>query len=107
MDGSASSSWTAEARLRNPSSIPSNAWKKATVSCTISAPATLARVRSSACVAMPMARSDIRVGTSNARKRRFSKKRVRRRGASSRSSALRVGGVSTTTTSNSSECTSS
>ena len=52
-------------------------------------------------------RSDMRVGTRSARKRRFSRKRVSRRGASSRSSALRVGGVSTTTMSNSSEWTSS
>ena len=91
MAGSARSSCTALARLRNPSSIPSKAWKKATASCTISAPATLAIVRSRAWVATPTARSDIRVGTSRARKSRFSRNRVSRRGASSRSSALRVG----------------
>ena len=56
--GSARSSCTALARLRKPSSIPSKAWKKLTASCTISAPATLAIVRSRAWVATPTARSD-------------------------------------------------
>ena len=51
------------ARVRNPSSIPSKAWKKSTASWTISAPATLAIVRRSAWVATDTTRSEARVGS--------------------------------------------
>ena len=98
--GSARSSRTAPAREEKPSSIPSKAWKKSTASWTISAPATLAIVRSRAWVAIDSTRSETRVGARRARKSRFSRNRVSRRGASRRSRALRVGGVSTTTMSN-------
>ena len=97
--GSARSARTAAARVRNPSSMPWNAWKNATASWTISAPATFEIVRSRACVATETARRYARVGMSTARNSRFSRNCVSRRGASRRSSALRVGGVSTTTTS--------
>ena len=57
-------------------------------------------VRSRAWAATPMNLSPARVGFIRAWKTRFSRKRVSRRGASRKSRALRVGGVSTTTRSN-------
>ena len=54
--GRASSRRMCSARVRKPSSMPSKAWKKATASWTISAPATLEMVRSSAWVATETAR---------------------------------------------------
>ena len=107
MVGWTRSSRTRAARSRNPSSIPSKAWKKATASWTMSAPATLEMVRSRAWAATPMNRSPTRVGAISAWKTRFSRKWVSRRGASRKSRAFRDGGVSTTTTSNPPSSTSS
>ncbi len=102
-----SSSRTRAARVRKPSSIPSKAWKKATASWTMSAPATLEMVRRRAWAATPMNLSPARVGFISAWKTRFPRKWVSRLGASRKSRALRVGGVSTTTRSNPPSSTSS
>ncbi len=93
-------SMTACARSRNPCSMPSNASKKATASSTTSAPTTRAMVRSTRWVAAPTARRYDDVGMISKRKMRLSSSFVSRRGASRKSRALRVGGVSITIRSN-------
>ena len=94
--GSASSSVTLRARWRNPSSMPSKAWKNATRSSTTSEPITLATVRKKVTSARLATLNDARVGAMTRRNSRLSRSRVRRAGASMKSSACRVGGVSTT-----------
>ena len=66
-----------------------------------SAPTTLATVRRKAWVATLTARTMPRPGDVIMRNRRWSRKRDNRLGASMKSSACRVGGVSTTTRSKS------
>ncbi len=107
VSGEDSSSSTFWARLRKPSSMPSNAWKNATASWTTSVPTTREIVRRNACVATLTALRYARVGIIRIRNTRLSRKRVNRRGASRKSSAFRVGGVSTTMRSNRPESCSS
>jgi hypothetical protein len=77
--------------------MPSKAWKKASASAMTSAPTTFEIDRMSAWAATFTARTMPRVGDMSRRYRRWSRKCASRCGASRKSSALRVGGVSTTT----------
>src|SRR5581483_8794291 len=100
VSGALSSSRTDAARSRNPASMPSNASKNVMTSETTSVPTTRDTVRRNACVAALTARRYARVGMISSRKMRLSRNRVNRFGASRKSSACRVGGVSTTMRSN-------
>ena len=91
---------TAIARSRNPASIPENAWKKATESLNTSEPTTLPIARSNGCVAVEMILKPPLVGSIISLNTLWSRNRDSTPGASRKSSALRLGGVSTTTRSN-------
>ncbi len=81
--------------------MPSKAWKNAMASSITSAPTTLATVRRNVCAATLTAFTIPRPGEVTMRKSRWSRNCDSRRGASMKSRALRVGGVSTTTRSKS------
>ena len=86
-------------------SMPAKAWKKATASASTSEPTTSPIARSNGCVAALTTRMPRRAGSISSRNSRWSRKRASTPGASRKSRALRLGGVSTMTRSNrSSSC---
>ena len=98
---------TFSARSRNPPSIPAKAWKKAAASASVSVPTTRPIARSTGWLASESTRSPVRVGSMIRRNTLWSRKRASTPGASRKSSAFRLGGVSTTTRSKRrSECNS-
>ncbi len=76
--------------------MPSKAWKNSTRSSTTSVPMSFDTVRKKAWSAKFATRNDARVGAITSRKSLLSSSRVSRAGASRKSSAFRVGGVSMT-----------
>ncbi len=76
--------------------MPSKAWKKRTRSSTTSVPMTLETVRKKAWRAKLATRNDARVGAITSRNSLLLSRRVSRAGASRKSRAFRVGGVSMT-----------